>query len=86
MMDDTGDNEGSKYSMINELGNVYVLSLQNDGKPPYDGTCVCAPQGHTLRIVLPLGSSLCVKSPQLYTNYPIDGNEFSRSKFHLISR
>lgn len=85
MMEDTEINENTRSTPCNN-GNIYVLHLQNDGKPSFDGTCVCAPQGHTLRIVLPLGSSLCVKSPQLYTNFPIDGSEFSRSKFHLVLR
>lgn len=73
-----------------ELGSdttVYELVLNYDGSPSTEGSCVSAPQGHILRIILPAGSRLCMKNPIAHTNYPANSETlFEREKFVALKR
>ncbi|KAJ1674717.1 bifunctional 4-alpha-glucanotransferase/amylo-alpha-1,6-glucosidase, partial [Spiromyces aspiralis] len=67
---------------------VWTLTLENDGSAPKDKLFIrIKPDDkrvNAIRFCIPAGYSAS-SSPVLYTNYPLDGSEYQRSRFHKKS-
>lgn len=59
-----------------------VLLFEDNGNAPFGGCGIEPARGSTLRFCLRKGNPLCLRDPQLMTNFPLRNNLFSRDKWN----